>query len=119
MTKPTNDPDLDLFFTAARDTGPSLPDELRTRILADADAALRTSVAPRPRLRLARLLRGWLPPSLAGGLTAAIGGFWIGAASSLPVAALDVPDWLDQTLIYVDMVTVPLLGVTDLTLGGL
>ncbi|MFN4056722.1 MAG: hypothetical protein ACK4HW_00880 [Roseinatronobacter sp.] len=116
MTKPTTDLDLDLFLAAARDAGPVLSDDLRAHILADADAAL--APAPQKRAGLSRFLRSWLPPSLAGGVTAAFGGFWIGAATSLPVAALDVPVWLDQTMIYFDMVAMPLLGVTDLSLAG-
>lgn len=120
MTKRMTDTELDLFLAAARDTGPVLSDDLRARILADAAAELqpKTQVLAAERPKLRALFRGWLPPSLAGGLTAAFGGFWIGAASSLPVAALDVPLWLDQTMIYFDMFTVPLLGVSDLSLTG-
>jgi hypothetical protein len=114
------DPELDLFLSAARDAAPVLSDDLRARILADAQAVPRSvpRSAPRKAGLLARMARSWLPPSLAGGVTAALGGFWIGAASSLPVAALDVPVWLDQTMIYFDMVAVPLLGATDLPLAG-
>lgn len=124
MTRPMTDPELDLFLSAARDAAPVLSDDLRARILADAQAVPRSvprsapRSAPRKAGLLARMARSWLPPSLAGGVTAALGGFWIGAASSLPVAALDVPVWLDQTMIYFDMVAVPLLGATDLPLAG-
>jgi hypothetical protein len=117
MIDPDPDADLDSFLHAARATAPDLPDALRARILADADAQLAHRPA-RSGWTLRRALGGWLPPSLAGGVTAALGGFWIGAASSLPVAALDVPLWLDQTLIYIDLVTVPLLDVTGLNLTG-
>lgn len=115
----TPDPLLDALFAEVRATPPTLPDDLRARILADADAVLVPVAAPRPRFSLRAFLTGWVPSSLAGGLTAAAAGFWIGVmATPVPVAALDIPVWVDGALGYFDTVTLPLFGMDDPYLAG-
>ena len=116
---PGHDP-LDDFFAAARATAPALGDDLRARILADADAVLTTARAPAPAPRPSLWARvgGWVSGSVAGGLTAAAAGFWFGVATPLPVAALDLPVWVDGALGVFDTVTGPLLGVDDAYLAG-
>ncbi len=121
MTTDRNDPDdlLDGLFADARATAPKLSDDLRARIMADADAVLVPVKLPRARRSIWTQVGFWLPTSLASGLTAAVAGFWLGAvATPLPVAALDVPIWVDDALAYFDTVTLPLLGVDDPYLAG-
>jgi hypothetical protein len=113
------DADLDALFAQARSNAPAMPDDLRARILADAETVLAPLAVPRQRFSVWRLLGGWLPPSLAGGLTAAATGFWFGVmATPMPVAALDVPVWVDGALGYFDTVTLPLVGLDDPYLAG-
>jgi hypothetical protein len=115
----TPDPLLDALFAEARATAPALPDDLRARILADADKMLAPVVPSRPRFSLRSFLSGWLPTSVAGGVTAAAAGFWIGVmATPMPVAALDMPIWVEGALDYFDTVTLPLLGMDDTYLAG-
>ncbi len=122
MTTDRNTPDdlLDGLFADARATAPALPDDLRARILADADSVLApVAPAPRPGFSWRAALGGWLPQSVAGGLTAAAAGFWFGVvATPLPVAALDMPVWVEGALDYIDIVTLPLLGMDDTYLAG-
>jgi hypothetical protein len=116
----TQDDLLDGLFADSRATAPVLPDDLRARILADAESVL-APLAPRPRpaVSLRSLFSGWLPTSLAGGLTAAAAGFWLGVvATPLPLAALDMPIWVEGALDYIDTVTLPLLGTDDPFLAG-
>ena len=109
----TTDPhDLDDLFAAARAQAPTLGDDLRTRILADADAE---QAARRVRrgwsLRTLRL--GWALPSVAGAATALVAGFWIGVVLPDPVAALDMPFWLSDTFLIIDQMAAPILGLDD------
>ncbi len=108
--------DLEEFLTAARDAAPGLGAGLRHRILSDAVAQQRHAT-PLPVAAgralpawLSGLLSGWALPGAAGGAMAALGGFWIGLAAPLPV---DAPLWMQDALIYLDIVTLPLVGVMD------
>jgi hypothetical protein len=113
--KMTTEPDrLDDLFAAARASAPDLPDELRTRILADADAML--NMRPPRRVGFGLSLR-WAMPSLAGALTALAAGFWLGIALTDPVDAFVAPVWLLDTFDLIDTVAAPLLGLED-TFGG-
>jgi len=77
---------LDVFFEAARAQAPGPSPDLLARVLADADATRQAhptvglAPAPRPGIaaRLYRLLGGW--PAMAGLVTAALTGIWIGTA---------------------------------------
>lgn len=114
---------LDVFFDAARAQAPELSQDLRARILADADSAVSAASAPVPqnptlRQRVGVWLNGWAAPSLAGGLTAAVAGFWFGVVTPMPVAALDAPLWLQDALGYFDAISTPLVGLDDPLLWG-
>jgi hypothetical protein len=68
--------------------------------------------------RRLRVLRGWfsgwaMPAGLAGGALATLVGVWIGASLPMPVAAFDMPLWLDAPMGVIDRVTVHLIGVND------
>lgn len=121
MTTDRNDPDasLDALFADARAAAPVLSDDLRARILSDAAAVLAPAASQRKGFSLRALMAGWVPPSLAGGLTAAAAGFWIGmVATPMPVAALDLPIWVDGALDYIDIVTLPFIGLDETSLAG-
>jgi len=81
MVNKHDDP-LDGFFEAARSVSPQPSDALQRRILADADAVLMAGITPAPRrLRFAAalaVLGGW--PTMAGLMTAAVAGLWIGVS---------------------------------------
>ncbi|MBM7069242.1 hypothetical protein [Actibacterium sp. 188UL27-1] len=80
---------LEVFFDAARRTGPAPSDDLLRRVMADAAQSAQPAVSARPALPWWRSawasLGGW--PSMAGLCTATIAGILIGYS---PPAALDV-----------------------------
>ncbi|MGP9790356.1 hypothetical protein [Roseinatronobacter sp. NSM] len=112
---------LDMFFDAARADPPAVSPQLRARILADASRVQAGACRPHrasPWQRLRMWFGGWTAPSLAGGLTAAAAGFWFGVAAPMPVAALDAPVWLQDTLSYLDVISTPIVGLDDPLLLG-
>lgn len=112
---------LDLFFDAARDEATAVSPQLRARILADASSVQASANRPQHASLWQRLrvwFGGWTAPSLAGGLTAAAAGFWFGVAAPMPVAALDAPVWLQDTLVYLDAISTPIIGLDDPLLLG-
>lgn len=119
--KNTGPDPLDLFFDAARDEATAVSPQLRARILADASSVQASANRPQhasPWQRLRIWFGGWTAPSLAGGLTAAAAGFWFGVAAPMPVAALDAPVWLQDTLVYLDAISTPIIGLDDPLLLG-
>jgi hypothetical protein len=102
-------------FADARTHAPQLRASLRAQIVAQA----LEPAAPAPRaVPRFRVVRGWfsgwaMPAGLAGGALATLVGVWIGASLPMPVAALDMPLWLDAPLGVIDRVTVHLIGVDD------
>lgn len=120
MTDPKdNDSFLDDFLADARANAPVLSDDLRARILADADASLRPRSQPAPTRRsLWDRVGGWLPTSVAGGVTASLLGFWFGVATPMPLAALEVPVWADGVLVHFDTLAWPIVDLADTYLAG-
>lgn len=94
-SEPPKDP-LDIFFAASRAEAPQLSPELRARLLAQAVPASVPRAAP-PR-RWPRL-SGWIASAVTGGALAGLAGLWIGTAMPLPLLALELPLWLDDTLL--------------------
>lgn len=109
---------LAAYLDAARANAPQLSSELRSRIIADA-TPVATAAVPDGLGRLRGWFAGWALPGLAGGLTAAAAGLWVGLFLPMPVMALDVPLWMQDALSYVDMIALPLIGLDDPLLIGM
>ena len=85
--RPLDDARLGAFFAAARAESPVPSEALMTRIMADAEAEMAARAgAARPGLRrpglwaaLVAAIGGW--PALAGMVTAAVTGVWLGFAA--------------------------------------
>ncbi|WP_071795017.1 hypothetical protein [Natronohydrobacter thiooxidans] len=108
---------LAAFLEAARAEAPQLSPGLRARIIGQAGPAPAPEAAGPGRLR--GWLSGWVLSGLAGGVTAGLAGLWVGFVLPMPVAALDAPLWMQDALSYVDMITMPLIGLDDPLLMGM
>ena len=99
-------------FADARNHAPQLRSTLRGQIV---EQALAASVpAPRAmRPNWHRWFSGWAMPGLAGGALATLAGVWIGASVPIPMAAFDMPLWLDTPLGIIENVAIHLIGVDD------
>jgi len=109
MTRKTSDDDLALFFEAGRSA--DLPDALRARILADAEAQLASAAGRTWRAKLLAWAQGWAMPSVAGGVGATLAGLYLGLV--MPLSVYDAPVWMDGALGVFEQVTAPLVGVDD------
>lgn len=108
---------LAAFLDAARAEAPELSPELRARIIAQARPA--PVAVPGAPGRLRGWFSGWALSGLAGGVTAGLAGLWVGLVLPMPVVALDAPLWMQEALSYVDMITIPLIGLDDPLLMGM
>jgi predicted lipid-binding transport protein (Tim44 family) len=101
-------------FADARTHAPQLRASLRAQIVEQALAPAAPAPRAKPSLRvLRRWFSGWAMPGLAGGALATLAGVWIGASVTLPLAALDMPIWLDAPLGVIESVAIHLIGVDD------
>jgi len=89
-----DDPELEVFFDAARRTAPQPSGDLVARILADADAEQPKAPEPvRPPWWRSVLDGLGGAPAIGGLLTATVAGLWIGAAQPFGLEPLTYVPW--------------------------